>query len=60
MRVMGFRRAVKTPEILYSWLYAALENEKPLYKNDGYGDYYAYSLNDIFAYKDRTKSSFVS
>lgn len=48
----GVQQAVKTPEMLDSWLYAALENEA--YKNDGYGDYYAYSLNDIFAYKDGT------
>ena len=48
----GVQQSIKTPEMLDSWLYAALENEA--YKNDGYGNYYAYSLNDIFAYKDGT------
>ena len=35
------QQAIKTPDMLHSWEYAALRNEA--YKNDGYGDNYIYS-----------------
>lgn len=44
------QNAIKTPTMLSSAQYATLVNEA--YKNDGYGDNYMYSPDDIEAYKN--------
>lgn len=44
----SIQQAIKTPDMLHSWEYAALRNEA--YKNDGFGDNYIYSNAKIDSY----------
>ena len=46
----SIQQAIKTPDMLHSWEYAALRNEA--YKNDGFGDNYIYSNAQIEGYRN--------
>lgn len=48
----SIQQPLKKPHILDSWQYASLMNEA--YKNDGYGDFYMYSSNEIESYKNKS------
>jgi len=45
----SYRQPINTPDMISSYEYATLKNQA--YKNDGYGDFYAYSESKVDGYK---------